>query len=246
MKIALLGYGNMGKEVVRVINGEKKHQIVTIVFKEGKGEIREEEIKPAEVVIDFTSPAIVLDNIKKVSALGKNMVVGTTGWYENLKEVERIIKENNIGFIYAPNFSIGANIYFKIVGWASQFLSQFENYYDVFGLEIHHHKKKDSPSGTALKISQEILRHFKNKKIIQTEKLDRQIKPEELHFVAVRGGRNPGFHQVRFDSSADEIMISHSAHNREGFARGAILAVEFIKDKKGFYTFDDVLKSLFG
>lgn len=192
------------------------------------------------MVIDFTSPKVVFDNIEKVSSLGKNMVVGTTGWYENLKKAEEIVKEREVGFIYSPNFSIGANIYLRIVAEAAKLLSRFKNY-DVYGFEIHHTGKKDSPSGTALRLAKEILKNFQTKRVVQVERLNRQIKADELHFASVRGGRNPGHHQVVFDSNADEITISHSAHNREGFARGAILAAEFIKDKKGFYTFDEVL-----
>ncbi len=243
MKIALLGYGNMGKEIERLVNEEKKHQIVSISFGSDRSDekIDEEGILKSDVVIDFTSPKVVFDNIEKVSSLGRNMVVGTTGWYENLKKVEEIIKERGIGFIYSPNFSIGANIYLRIVAEAAKLLSQFKNY-DVYGFEIHHSGKKDSPSGTALRLAKEILKNFPAKKVIQTEKLARKINPDELHFASVRGGKNPGFHQIVFDSNADEIVLSHSAHNREGFARGAILAAEFIKEKKGFYTFDELLK----
>lgn len=241
MRIALLGYGNMGKEIERLVNEEKKHEIVSVSFGSGASDkIDGKVILNADVVIDFTSAKSVLDNIEKVSSLGRNMVVGTTGWYENLEKVKKIVKEKGIGFIYSPNFSIGANIYLRLVAQAARLLSQFKNY-DVYGFEIHHSGKKDSPSGTALKIAQEILKNFPNKKVIQTEKLARKINPDELHFASVRGGRNPGHHQIVFDSNADEITISHSAHNREGFARGAILAAEFIKDKKGFYTFDEVL-----
>ncbi len=240
MRIALLGYGKMGKELERLITKEKKHEIVSISFKNEKEKIDTKGIKKADVVIDFTSPQIVLENIKKICNLRKNMVVGTTGWYQHLNEVEKMVKKSNIGLIYSPNFSIGANIFFKIISFSAKLLSNFSNYYDVFGFEIHHRGKKDSPSGTALKIAKEILKNFQTKKTIQTEKLNRKIYPEELHFASIRGGRNPGFHQVVFDSPADEIVLSHSAHNREGFAKGAILAAEFIKDKKGFYNFEEI------
>ncbi len=244
MKIAILGYGRMGKEVERVIREEGSHEIVSISFRNEKEELDLEGVRKSEVVIDFTSPKIVVENIKKVVGVGKNMVVGTTGWYENLDKVKKMVEEAKIGFVFAPNFSIGANIFFKIVEKSAQYLSKFENFYDVFGFEIHHRGKKDSPSGTALKIANLILKYFKNKKTIQSERLNRKIKPEELHFVGIRGGRCPGLHQVIFDSSADEIVLSHLAHSREGFARGAILAAEFIQNKKGFYRFDDVLREI--
>lgn len=206
MKITLLGHGNMGKEVERLINDAGTHTIVSI--------------SDADVVIDFTSPEIVLENIRKVAGLGKNMVVGTTGWYDHLGEIEKIVKEAGIGLIYAQNFSVGANIFFRVVAEAAKLFRKFEGY-DVYGLEIHHKAKKDSPSGTALRIAREV---------------------DGLEFSSIRAGRNPGFHQVVFDSSADSITLSHQAHNRSGFAAGAILAAEFIKDKKGLHSFEEVLE----
>lgn len=220
MKIALIGFGNMGKEVENLIKNSDTHQVVSRSLEEIDGKWDEKGIKNADVVIDFTSPAVVVGNIRKVAALGKNMVVGTTGWYDQMKEVEAIVKENGIGLIYAQNFSVGANIFFKIIAHAGKLFNKFEGY-DVYGLEIHHKGKKDSPSGTALRIAREV---------------------EGLQFTSIRAGRNPGFHQAVFDSMADSITLSHSAHNRSGFAAGAILAAEFIKDKKGLHNFDEVFQ----
>lgn len=231
----------MGQEVERVIKDSNLHQVVSISLKTINGDWDNKGLKQADVVIDFTNPKVVLGNIKKVAALGKNMVVGTTGWYDQINVVKRIVKQKKIGLIYAQNFSIGANIFFKIIKDASGLFAGFEDY-DVYGLEVHHSGKKDSPSGTAVRIAREILDKFPSKKKLQTEKLDRQIAKDELHFASVRGGRNPGFHQVTFDSQADSITLSHQAHNRTGFARGAILAAEFIKGKKGFYKFDQVFE----
>jgi 4-hydroxy-tetrahydrodipicolinate reductase len=239
MKIALLGYGNMGKEVERVIGAEGKHEVVGICLKSVGDIIHRENIAKADVVIDFTSPEIVLKNIGTVARLNKNIVVGTTGWYDKLKKIEEVVEKNNIGLIYAQNFSVGANIFFKTVAFASQLMAKF-GHYDVYGYEIHHTGKKDSPSGTALKIGQEVLNNFPAKKSLQTERLDRKINPEEMHFVSIRGGRNPGFHQVTFDSVADSISLSHAAHNRQGFAEGAVLAAEYIQSKKGIHHFDEV------
>lgn len=241
MKIALVGFGNMGKEVDRLINESGNHQVVSKSLQEINGKWDEQGIKTADVVIDFTSSEVVLENIKKVALLGKNMVVGTTGWYSQMDQVKKIVEENKIGLIYAQNFSIGANIFFKVISYAANLFAKFGKY-DVYGFEIHHTGKKDSPSGTALRIAKEILDKFPSKKAIQADKLDRKINPEELHFASVRGGRNPGFHQVVFDSPADSITLSHAAHNRTGFAQGAILAAEFIKNKKGLYNFDEVFK----
>src|ERR1035437_859913 len=242
MKIALFGHGNMGREVEKLINESGKHQVISINLEHVGDKIDEKKVKTADVVIDFTSPQIVVENIRKVALLGKNMVVGTTGWYKNLDEVEKIVKKSGVGLIYAQNFSVGANIFFQVVAHAAKLMSKFGNY-DVYGFEVHHTGKKDSPSGTALRIAKEIMGNFPAKSSVQTEKLDRQINPEEFHFASIRGGRNPGFHQVVFDSSADSITLSHAAHNRRGFAEGALLAAEFILGKKGLFVFDDIFKS---
>ena len=241
MKIALIGYGKMGQEVERLINESGKHAVVSISLKDINGEWDEQGIKESDEVIDFTSPEVILENIRKISSMGKNMVVGTTGWYEHMDEVEKIVKSSGIGLIYAHNFSVGANIFFKIVAYAAKLFDKFGGY-DVYGLEVHHNGKKDSPSGTALRITKEILDNFPSKKVVQKDRLDRQVRADELHFASVRGGRNPGFHEVVFDSTADSITLSHGAHNRTGFASGAILAAEFVKNKKGLYNFDEVFK----
>ncbi len=241
MKIALVGYGNMGKEVERLINESDNHQVVSKSLKEKNGQWDEKGLRSADVVIDFTSSEVIFENIKKVAALGKNMVIGTTGWYDHMDEVRKLVEKNKIGLIYAQNFSVGANIFFKIVANAATLFSKFGSY-DVYGFEIHHTGKKDSPSGTAVRIAKEILDKFPSKTKVQSDKLDRKIEVDELHFASVRGGRNPGFHQVVFDSQADSVTLSHQAHNRTGFAQGAILAAEFIKGKKGFHNFDEIFE----
>lgn len=241
MKIALVGFGKMGHEIENLIEKSDSHEIVSISYKNHTKELDKEGILKADVVIDFTSHEIVLENIKKVASWGKNMVVGTTGWYENMERAKKIIKNSQTGLVYGGNFSIGANIFFKVAAFASKLFAKFGGY-DVYGFEIHHTGKKDSPSGTALRIGKEILENFPAKKAIQSDKLNRQIREDELHFASVRGGRNPGFHQVVFDSPADSVTLAHQAHSRAGFAQGAILAAEFIKGKKGFYSFDGVFK----
>lgn len=203
----------MGHEVENLINESSVHQVVSL--------------EEADVAIDFTAPEVVLDNIKKVSGIGKNMVIGTTGWYEQLDQVREVVRKSKIGLIYGQNFSIGANIFFQIVGFASSLFGKFGDY-DVAGYEIHHSAKKDNPSGTAKKITSVILENFQKKK--------------ELTFAALRVGRFFGYHEVIFDSAADEIKLSHNAHSRRGFAEGAVLAAEFIKGKKGLHSFDELFK----
>lgn len=236
MNIALLGYGNMGKEIERKVKEEGKHQIVSISYKTKKDGLDTNGLSSADVAIDFTSSEIVLQNIEQVLEMNIPLVVGTTGWYDELSDVTKLVEKTNGALLYGQNFSIGANIFFQIVTHATSLVDRY-NGYDVFGLETHHNGKKDSPSGTTKKLAEIILRNSSVKQELQTERLDRQIRPDELHFSSVRGGRNFGRHEVVFDSNADEIRLMHQAWNRQGFAEGALLAAKFIKDKKGIYDF---------
>ncbi|MES2023233.1 MAG: 4-hydroxy-tetrahydrodipicolinate reductase [Patescibacteria group bacterium] len=244
IKIALIGYGKMGKEIARLCDESSDLEVVSISYKNSINEDLDiSGIKKADVAIDFTAPEQVMKNIETISKLGKNMVIGTTGWYDNTNIVKKLVSKNKIGLVYGKNFSIGANIFFKMTAFASKLFAKFSGY-DVYGLEIHHIAKKDSPSGTALKIAEEIIGNFPNKKSLQVEKLDRQINSDELHFASIRGGRNPGFHEVVFESDADSVKLSHQAHNRTGFATGALVAAKFINNKKGFYSFEEIFDKL--
>lgn len=243
MKIALVGYGNMGQEIERLVEEKHTDRIVSVSYGEKNKELDIAGIKKSDVVIDFTSPEIIIDNIQKLAAFKKRIVVGTTGWYDNMDSIKNIVKKNNIGFVYGQNFSIGANIFFNVVAYATKLVDRFDAY-DVYGSEVHHVGKKDSPSGTAKKLSQIVLDNFSTKKKVVTNRLDRPIKKDELHFASIRAGRNPGRHEIVFDSFADEISLSHQAHNRRGFAEGALMAARFIQNKKGFYSFDDIFKEV--
>ena len=239
MNIALVGFGNMGKEIEEVVKSGGTHQINSI-SSQSKG-WDETGIKAADVVIDFSSPEVAIDNIKKISGLGKNMVVGTSGWYDQLAAVEQIINESGTGLIYGQNFAIGTNIFFKLVALASKLSSKYGNY-DVYGYEVHHSGKKDSPSGTAFKTAETIMENFPTKTKLETGRLDRKIEKNELHFASIRGGRNPGMHEVTFDSEADSINLKVQNHGRRGYAEGAVMAAEFILGKKGIYAFDEIIK----
>ncbi len=242
MKIALIGYGKMGHEVQNLITSSGIHQVVSISFKHVNDGLDKEGIKKADVVVDFTSPEIVVNTIKEVAGMSKNMVIGTTGWYDNMDKVKGLVARNKVGLIYGSNFSIGANVFFQVVGFASSLFSKFGNY-DVAGFEIHHTGKKDSPSGTARKLANVIMENFPKKKKLETGSVDRQVAKDELHFASLRAGHYFGYHEVIFDSQADEIKLSHNAHSRRGFAEGALLAAEFIKDKRGLYSFDTIFKA---
>ncbi|MCX6752547.1 MAG: 4-hydroxy-tetrahydrodipicolinate reductase [Candidatus Nomurabacteria bacterium] len=241
IKIALIGFGKMGHEIDALCRDSENFEVVSTSFKKNKDESLDlEGIAKADIAIDFTSKDVVLKNIEQIAKLGKNLVIGTTGWYGDMEKVKKIVEKYKIGLIYGANFSVGANIFLKMVANSSKLFAKFPEY-DVYGFEVHHSGKLDSPSGTALKIAGKILENFPAKKSIQTEKLNRQINPNELHFASVRGGRNPGFHEVVFDSNADGITLSHQAYGRVGFAKGSLLAAEFIKNKKGMYSFEDIL-----
>jgi 4-hydroxy-tetrahydrodipicolinate reductase len=244
MRIAIIGYGKMGKIIQRIAQ-EKKHDVVTIdpVQDADFKEINEESMKDIDVAIDFTLPTIALQNAKTCATLGTNIVMGTTGWYDNLDEMKEVVKD--IGFIWSGNFSIGVNMFFKIVEEASKVVNNVEGY-DVSVFETHHNMKKDSPSGTAKMIADKVIKNLERKDTIIIDKFDRAPKENELHVASMRCGKIPGTHTVTFDSDADTIELIHRARNREGFALGAVLAAEFLKDKKGFFDINDLMKTLLG
>ena len=239
MKIALIGYGNMGREIEDVTKNGGRHEIISISSETRSWD--ESGIKQADVVIDFSSPEVALENIEKVLRLGKNMVVGTSGWYEHIDKVDKWVKETGTGLIYGQNFAIGTNIFFQLVALASKLCAKYGNY-DVYGHEVHHTGKKDSPSGTAFKTAQAILDNFPKKKKLETGRVDRKIGSDELHFASIRGGRNPGMHEVTFDSEADSIVLSNQNHSRRGYAEGAVMAAEFVQEKKGLFAFDQLFE----
>lgn len=246
MRLALIGYGKMGHEVEGAAKA-RGHSISAIIDPSAEGatsaEISGKAIAGADVCIDFTVPDAVIENARAISLLKKNIVVGTTGWHNNSDELEKIVRNSKIGLIYASNFSIGVNAFCRMVDAASRIMDKLPQY-DVYGLELHHSRKKDSPSGTAKSIGDILLRNMKRKKRLLYEKIDRKIEPDELHFASVRAGDIPGTHIVGFESSADSIELKHIARGREGFAYGAVIAAEWIAGKKGFYSIDDLMNDL--
>ncbi|MFN7181860.1 MAG: 4-hydroxy-tetrahydrodipicolinate reductase [Planctomycetota bacterium] len=234
LKISIIGYGKMGKEI-EITAKQREIEVVSVIdplieivapgytYKS----ISEESIKNAEVCIDFTTPNAVIHNIRKLAELRKNVVVGTTGWYENIDLVKEIVESSRIGLIYSPNFSIGVNIFFRIVRFASKNLSG-ESSYDIYGQEIHHKEKKDSPSGTAKTL----------------EKIIKEETGRYISFSNIRAGYVTGTHIVCFDSEWDSIELRHAAKNRKGFAHGALIAAEFIRNKEGLYNGEDFINYL--
>ncbi len=241
MNIALIGYGKVGKEIHNIVN-EKKYN-VNKIFNSKHLLTEKENLDDIDICIEFTTPNCVYENLKKLISLKKNIVCGTTGWNDKLNEIRNLVEKNNVGFVYSSNFSIGVQIFFDIIKNASQLLNKIENY-DVFVNEIHHNQKKDFPSGTAISLGETILQNFKTKKEILTS-LNDKILPNQLQVSSIRSGNFFGTHSVTFDSDFDTIELKHIAKSRRGFALGAIFASEWIQNKKGFYSFNEILKNYF-
>jgi 4-hydroxy-tetrahydrodipicolinate reductase len=244
MKIILVGYGQMGK-LVETVATQRKHRITVRIDPVG-GEtdrITAEQAGEAEGVIEFSTPDAPPDNARLYSELGLDAVVGTTGWYDHLDSVRQIIEKGNTGYLWGSNFSVGANLFFKIVAQAAKMINPIPEY-DIMGYEMHHKRKKDSPSGTAETIAGLILENNDKKTRLVTEKLDRAIEADELHFASLRGGEIPGVHTVILDSAADTIELTHTARNRVGFALGAVMALEWLKGKRGFFSVEDFIREV--
>lgn len=233
MKIALIGYGKMGREIERLAL-EQGDTIVSIFDIDTLP--TESGLAEAEVCIDFSVPDAVVHNLKMAADAGVDMVVGTTGWYEHLEEVRKWFDSS--GLVYAENFSIGVNVFYRLVRQAADLLGA--RGYDVFVAEEHHRGKLDSPSGTALRIGKILLDSLESKTRIVTEPGPGAIAPEALQISSLRAGSISGVHRVGFDSAADTIELRHVARNRTGFAMGALLAARWVRGRRGVFTMDDV------
>lgn len=248
LKIAIIGYGKMGHEIEMAAKdrGMVVHAIIDPEVKKGGiffNNIDSESMDGVDVCIDFTTPDALPENVRKIAGQKKNIVVGTTGWYGRIAEVKEAAEKSGIGLIYSPNFSIGVNLLFRIVGNASKLFNGFPDY-DAFVYELHHNQKIDSPSGTAKKLGDVILSNMKRKSKAVYDKLDRKIAPEELHIASIRAGSIPGTHVIGFDSKADTVELTHTARGRAGFAAGAVQAAEWVHGKRGVFTMDDMMKKL--
>jgi len=259
VKIALSGYGKMGRMVERAAI-ERGH---TIVLKADTKAADADKISSAaelaravsasgaDGVIDFTHPSCAAENIFSLAPLGLLIIVGTTGWYDKLEDLRAALTQGGSTLFYSPNFSIGVNLFYRIAEYASRLISSYDEY-DTAVLETHHRHKADSPSGTALEIARALMRANPAKKEITLGALHGAPKSEQLHVASLRVGSIPGTHSVFFDSPADTIELKHCARSREGFASGAVRAFEWLFNglkngsvQKGrAYTMDDILSSL--
>jgi 4-hydroxy-tetrahydrodipicolinate reductase len=229
MNIAVIGYGSMGK-MVETQALRRGHSIAAIINEHHKdldAAALEDSLRAADVAIDFTSASSVRGNIEACMAAGVPLVEGTTGWNSERDRIRDIVETNKGAFVFGANFSIGVNLFYRVVEYASELLAKFPEY-EVFIEERHHSAKKDAPSGTALKLKDIVAGHFK----------------PEFGISSTRAGHIPGTHRVGFDGPADQIILEHMARSREGFAMGAVMAAEWIVDKKGFFEFTAVMDEI--
>lgn len=245
MNLAIIGFGSMGMKIKEI--AESRGHIVNVTVDPANPNATHKNIKDAplenvDLVIDFSSKDAVMDNINACASAKKNLVIGTTGWYENLEEVARIAKENDVGIFWSANFSIGVNMYYKVIEKAAELMNEYDEY-DIWGTELHHNNKADSPSGTAKEIAKILLEKINRKTEVVYDKLDRKIKPNEIHFSSTRGGAVNFSHTLGFDSASDTITITHSARDRGGYALGAVKVAEWMNEKKGFYSMGDFINS---
>ena len=237
MKIALIGYGKMGKAIEEIAVASGYEICLRINDLNVETEFTEANLKLVDVAIEFTNPHCAVNNIKKCLEWGIPVVSGTTGWLKDWEEVNDYCNLVNGTLLYASNFSIGVNIFFELNKYLSKLMAQQKNY-DVSMEEIHHTQKKDAPSGTAITLADGILENINTKKDWVNEETNNK---DLISIISKRIDPAPGTHSIKYHSEIDDIEIIHTAHNRIGFATGAVRAAEFINKKKGVYTMKDVI-----
>jgi len=259
MRLALVGFGKMGHMLAEAAK-IRGHEIVctvdiqasdaTCVTNDPAVMVDAVRKSGAEAVIEFSHPSSALANINALVATGLPLVVGTTGWLDSLDSIRVQVEKSGSALLHSANYSVGVNLFYRIVSDAARLMAEFENY-DVALFESHHNQKADSPSGTGLELARRVMEGMPGKKRLVTDAFDRRPEPDELHLASVRIGSVPGTHTVWFDSAADTIELTHTARNREGLALGAVRATEWLsapdsrgKRKVGVFTMNDVFDSL--
>ena len=237
MKIALIGYGKMGKEIEQIAIG-RGHTVVLKIDVNNQQDLTSENLSLADVAIEFTTPATAISNYRSCFNAGVPVISGTTGWLDQKVALEYECLEKDGCFFYASNFSLGVNLFFELNKVLARMMKPFPEY-DVTLTEIHHTQKLDAPSGTAITLAEGILAESGSKKswTIETPKND-----EELQIIPIRKDPCPGLHSIKYNSEVDYLEITHNAYNRKGFAMGAVMAAEFCFGKKGIYCMSDLLK----
>jgi 4-hydroxy-tetrahydrodipicolinate reductase len=242
MKIALIGYGKMGK-LIEQLTKERGHEVILIIDTHNQSDLQSERFKEADVAIEFSTPHSVLSNVEAAFAAHVPIVVGTTGWYDEIPAVKTKCESGNNTLLYASNFSIGVNVFFHVNKVLAQLMNRYPQY-EVQVEEIHHTQKLDAPSGTAITIAEGIIEGLdrKNKWVNEVvgQHEGRVNQAAELLIESHRIDQVPGTHTVVYSSEVDEIEFKHTAHNRAGFALGAIIAAEWLAGKRGFYSISDM------
>jgi 4-hydroxy-tetrahydrodipicolinate reductase len=236
MKVSLIGYGKMG-HAIEEIALQRGHEVIMRFDVDNQAQFTEENLRKAEVAIEFTNPHSAFSNLEACLRAGVPIVSGTTGWVEKLDQIKTLATEMNGSFLYASNFSVGVNIFFEVNKKLAELMAEQDDY-EIQLTEVHHTQKKDAPSGTAISLAEQVLEKIKRK-----TKWVNQVSenPSELEIISERTDPAPGTHHVKYSSAVDDIEIIHTAHSRKGFASGAVLAAEFVYNKKGIFTMKDVL-----
>jgi 4-hydroxy-tetrahydrodipicolinate reductase len=237
MKLALIGYGKMGK-AIEEIAVQRGHEVVLVITRSNLPDFTDQNVRRADVAIEFTSPHSAFENVAKCVKAGVPVICGSTGWTDRLEEAKQVAQTSGAGLLYASNFSVGVNIFFEVNKKLAALMSRREEY-DVALREVHHTQKKDAPSGTAITLAEQILSAVTRKNQWTNEISERA---EDLEIISERIDPAPGTHHVTYSSAIDTIEIIHTAHSRKGFAMGAVLAAEFMAGKQGFFTMNDVLQ----
>lgn len=230
MNLAIVGYGKMGRLVEQLAPDYGFTVALKLdEFNNGNFEgVTPENFRGIDVAIDFSIPSAAVENIERIAALGVNIVVGTTGWLDQMDRVKAAVEEGGIGLVWSPNYSVSVNVFFRLVSEAARLLKDEANY-GAWGWEIHHSAKKDAPSGTLLKLVEEMRKAGYSRPVSVSSN---------------RAGAHPGTHEIGFDSSADTLTLRHTARSREGFARGALRAARWVAGKKGFFDFREIVNEL--
>ena len=245
MRLLLFGSGRMGQEVVRVAQAAGHVVVAQLDRRSNQPEALSGDATNVDVAIDFTQPEAAIGNLEKVAAAGLPMVIGTTGWYDDLAKARDISETQGIGVVWGANFSIGAHVLQEVVRLAATLLDRFGEY-DPYVYEHHHRGKRDAPSGTAHRLADAVVAAMTRKRSIHTGNVDGVLPSDALHVASVRAGEAFGYHRVGFDAAAETIELAHTARSREGFARGALYAAEWIKDRTGWFEFSELFAEVLG
>jgi len=229
MNLAIVGYGKMGR-LIEQLAPEYGFRVPLKLDEFNNADfagLTAENLRGVDVAVEFSTPVAVVGNLERLAGLGVNVVVGTTGWLEQLERVRELVERSGIGLVWSPNYAVGMNVFARLVEEAARLLAAEEDY-GAWAWEIHHATKKDAPSGTLLKL---------------VETMRRAGYARTIDASSNRAGRHPGTHEIGFDSAADTITLRHTVRSREGFARGALKAARWVIGKRGFFEFTDVLFS---